>query len=548
MRPSWKDEKMRENLQKGSRIGAAVLLLTGLLLGGGIWCNDRYNRPFQDATMELGGPLPEVGAFVKAGKDPANAQFVTDIETLDLTKPGQYPVYLRSRTAKQLVTLTVADTTAPEVVFQDVLADLDTELKPEMFIAQLTDLSATTAEFAQAPEKGETYSEAEVTVLVTDAYGNRTEGSCTVTYMWMHPEVTLELGQTLTKEMLLLNPERDGALIEQSRLDEISKAPTGTYTVTAVNGQFSRECVVTVADTTAPELKLKSVKMDSNQTLKIEQFVSKATDLSGKVTLSYKEKPDPTKEGTYTVTIIATDANGNSTKGETTLKVSYDTTPPKFSGVSAMTIKRGVTPNYEKGVKAKDSRDGNVKFTYDASRVNPNKSGTYYVIYTATDSSGNTATHRRKVTVGHGPEDTAELVRSIAAKLSNDPVAIAKWVRSNISYGNTKASDWGGDDPVWSGLKNKRGNCYVHAKVLEALLKEKGFRTQIIHVNQTKYFSNIKASKPSHYWNLVYVNGVWRHIDSTPGTKHPAYLMTDQQRYANLQGRDWDRDKWPKCE
>ena len=84
--------------------------------------------------------------------------------------------------------------------------------------------------------------------------------------------------------------------------------------------------------------------------------------------------------------------------------------------------------------------------------------------------------------------------------------------------------------------------------VLDALLKEKGFDTQLIHVTEIKYFSNAKANKPSHYWNLVKVDGVWRHIDSTPGTKHPKYLMTDEQRYKNLQGRDWDRDKYPKCE
>ena len=112
-------------------------------------------------------------------------------------------------------------------------------------------------------------------------------------------------------------------------------------------------------------------------------------------------------------------------------------------------------------------------------------------------------------------------------------MAISNWVAKNIKYN----SNWGGDDPIWYGYKNKKGNCYVHAKILEALLKEKGFKTQIIWVTDK-----------SHYWNLVYVDGAWRHIDSTPGTKHPKYLMTDEQRYKNLQGRDWDRTKWPKCE
>jgi len=466
---------------------------------------------------------------VKAGAKADDPRFLTDLQTLDLSRPGEHVISVRSRTARQRVKLLVVDTTAPQVTFQDIRADRETPLKAEQFVVQAQDLSPITIEFLEAPVHDGSAEEARVTVVVTDSCGNETRGACTVTYLWMHPEITLELGEKVTKEMILLNPVRDGDLLDQTQLDKINESPVGTYTVTAGEGT----CRVTVADTVAPELKLKTVKMDSNQKLSIEQFVSKASDISGDVTLSYKEKPDHTKEGSYTVVIIATDASGNESRGETTLKVSYDTTPPSFSGMGAITVKRGSKPNYEKGVKAKDSRDGTVKFTYDASRVDINKTGTYYVIYTASDSSGNTATYRRKVTVGHGPEDTAALITTTAAKLAADPLTLSKWVRNNIKY-NT---NWGGDDPIWYGMKNKKGNCLVHAKILEALLKEKGFQTKLIWVTDK-----------SHYWNLVYINGAWRHIDSTPGTKHPAYLMTDEQRYANLQGRNWDRTLWPKCE
>ena len=533
---------MRE-IQKESIIGLAVLTVLGLLLGGFIWWNNEFNTPFQDVTLELGDPIPEIAAFIAEGERAEDARFVTDIQPL-VGEVGVHTVVLRSRTAQQSVKLRVVDTTAPKVVFQDVFADRETPLKPEQFVLEAKDFSPITVKFLEEPAGDTSAEETKVTVVVADPYGNATQSECTVTYTWMHPTLTLELGQQVTKEMILLNPIRDGDLLEQSQLDAINASPVGTYTVTAGEGV----CEVTVADTTAPALELKAVKMDSNQKLSIDQFVKKVSDASGDVKLSYEKTPDHTKEGDHKVVIIATDASGNETRGETTLKVSYDTTPPVFSGVKAITVKRGAPPNYEKGVKATDSRDGAVKFTVDTSRVNLDKTGTYYAVYTATDSHGNKATYRRKVTVGHGPEDTAKLIRDTAAKLPADPVAICKWVANNISYGNTKSADWGGDDPVWQGLKNKRGNCYVHAMVLDALLKEKGFKTQLIHVTEIKYFSNVKKNKPSHYWNLVYVDGAWRHIDSTPGTKHPKYLMNDNQRYANLQGRDWDRTKWPKCE
>ena len=529
---------MREKMQKGSVIGLILMAMFGILLGGAVLWNCYFNTPFQNITMELGSAAPQLSAFIKDGQTPKNPRFETDLDALDLTKTGEYAVSLRSATASQTVTLTVVDTTAPSVVFQDILADRETALTPEMFIAEASDNGRYTAAFAQEPTVSQEDEQTQVTLIVTDDAGNCTEGQCTVTYMWMRPQLTLELGNPLTKDMVLLNPQRDGELLDQEQLLKIANGKVGTYTISATKGDTTCQCEITVEDTTAPVLKLKEVKIDSNQKLSIEQFVSKATDASGEVSFQYQEKPDHTKEGTYQVVIIATDPNGNTTQAETTLKVSYDTTAPSFSGVSAMTVKRGSTPNYTKGVKAKDSRDGEVKFTVDTSRVNTDKTGTYYAIYTATDSSGNTATYRRKITVGHGPEDTKELVRSVAAKLSNDPVAICKWVANNISYGNSKTSDWGGDDPVWQGLKNKRGNCYVHALCLQRLLTEHGYKTKLIWV-----------TNKTHYWLIVDMGGYWRHIDATPSSLHSRYpFMTDQQRLETLSGREWDTSLWPACE
>ena len=53
----------------------------------------------------------------------------------------------------------------------------------------------------------------------------------------------------------------------------------------------------------------------------------------------------------------------------------------------------------------------------------------------------------------------------------------------------------------------------------------------------------------THYWNLVYLNGKWVHMDSTPGVRHERYsIMNDELRYETLSGRDWDRNQWPVCE
>ena len=198
-----------------------------------------------------------------------------------------------------------------------------------------------------------------------------------------------------------------------------------------------------------------------------------------------------------------------------------------------MNVEKNSTPDYEAGVSARDGKDGTVSFSYDTSKVDLTTVGTYYVSYTATDSTGNTGTYYRKVVVSHDSSDTAALVSSIAAGLDSSVESLRNYVRSYISY----SYSWGGGDPVWYGFKNRSGNCYVHAMCLQALLRERGYSTQLIW-----------CQDKSHYWNLVYINGSWKHVDSTPSSLHSRYsLMNDEQRYSTLSGRDWDRDLWPEC-
>lgn len=211
-----------------------------------------------------------------------------------------------------------------------------------------------------------------------------------------------------------------------------------------------------------------------------------------------------------------------------------DVKPPVFSGMEDMKLPKYANPDYENGVKAIDKQDGMLAFTFDDSRVDLTAAGTYYVIYTASDSKGNTATYRRKVEIMQDSSDTAALVQSIANDLQGSAEDIRDYVRSSIGY----SSHWGGEDPVWYGLKNKTGNCYVHAMVLDALLREKGYETRLIW-----------CTDKTHYWNLVYLEDGWHHIDSTPSDHtHSKYsLMNDDQRYETLSGRDWDRTAWPAC-
>ncbi len=510
----------------------AVLLVAGV--GCGYHYYQYYQKPkFQNVTMELGSQLPDISAFLSKDAKSEKARMVTPADQIDLMLVGEQALTFTHGRKTETVTLTIVDTTAPTAVFHDVTTDIDTPLSPEDFVSDVYDLTATTVDFAQPLVTPTSYGDAAVELVVKDANGNSITGKCFVYYVWMQKAFTLELGDTVEKEDLLLNPEKDSALLDQAVLDEINASPVGTYTVTSTDGNQSSTCIITVRDTVAPTLEVTDVKIDQNESVKIDDFIVSVFDASGEVTTSVSPQPDNKRIGTQTITITATDINGNSTSLEATLRVSNDSKAPTISGLSTMTVEKNSQPDYETGVSAWDAKDGAVGFTYDASKVDTSTVGTYYVFYSTQDSSGNSRTYSRKVVVNHDAADTANLVSSIASGLDGSVITLTNYVRNSISY----SYSWGDGDPIWYGFKNRSGNCYVHAMCLQALLQEKGYTTRLIW-----------CTDKSHYWNLVLINGSWKHIDSTPSSLHSRYsIMNDAQRYETLSGRDWDRELWPEC-
>ena len=603
---------MKKKLLVGIVAGAsAAVLALGAMGGFTLW---HYRLPkFHDVTIELGQPLPGVQEFMTEHANEKKAALVTEESTLDLTTAGVHDLTFTHGKKEETVRLTVEDTTAPMLKLRDVSADIGTELTPTDFVAEVVDFSNVRLTFAKPLQTPEGYGDVTVEIVATDESGNETRESCTLSYVWMSSEATMELGASLAKSDILMNAEKDGDLLDQATLDALTTAAVGTYpiTVTTVDGQTGT-CQVTVVDTVAPVLKVKDCKVYEGEPVSLKDFLESATDLSGDVTTKLQQTPDTSRAGTYTITLEAIDINGNVTTADAKLTVVKDTDPPvfsglkklstdkdkkpnytsgvtatdakdgkvefeydasnvnlskpgtytvtytakdkagnkatqqrklevladtqapKFSGLKEITAEKHKQPDYTAGVSAKDNWDGVVEFTYDDSKVDLSKAGTYYVTYSAVDKAGNKATSRRKVVINHDQEDTKELVKEVAAGLSSDPEAIRDYVRRSIKY----SSDWGKPDPVWFGFKNKKGNCYVHAMCLQELLEAKGYQTKLIWVTDH-----------SHYWNLIKINGVWKHIDATPGTRHTKYsLMNDEQRLETLQGRKWDTSQWPACE
>lgn len=525
-------------MNKNNSLGriAAVLLVLAIAAGAaaGIWLDAQPQ--FRDVTISAGDEMPQLQDYLTEYAVAQKCAIVTDLSGLDSTCVGEHQVVLRSGAREQTVTLRIVDTTAPELEVQDLELPLGSELRIEDLVTHVWDHTQVTVSYVQEPQITEDYSDLTVEIMAVDTSGNTTVATSSVSFIWMRPEFVLEYGNLLTREDLLYTEEMAAELVTDEDLERINAAPVGEYILTSTLGNRTQECRITIQDTVPPVLELKEVQVFLGKRVKLKDFVVSATDASGDVTLTMLTTPDTSVKGTQTIVIEARDVNGNVTTAETTLYVVTDVTPPIISGVSkTMNVEKNSTPDFMEGVSGYDGTDGKVEVTVDSSRVALDTAGTYFLVYTARDSSGNVATVRRKVVVIHDAEDTAKLVENIAGTLSNDPETIRDYVRKSISY----SSSWGGDDPIWMGFTEKHGNCYVHALCLKAILDLKGWNTQLIWV-----------TNKTHYWLVIEIEeGVWRHIDATPSNTHSRYsLMTDDERHWTLSGRNWDRSKWPACE
>lgn len=172
----------------------------------------------------------------------------------------------------------------------------------------------------------------------------------------------------------------------------------GEYTVTYTCRGKDYTAKVNVVDTTPPELTVHPVATDLVQEITPEMFVENTSDVT-EVTVQFKNEADWSAEGTYDVEISATDTSGNETVETATLTRTKDTTAPTVQGAEETEVLQGRTIDFNEGITVTDDFDPNPQFSADDSSVDFTVPGTYEVIYTTTDRSGNTGTTTRKVTV-----------------------------------------------------------------------------------------------------------------------------------------------------
>lgn len=464
---------------------AAVLIVLAMVLFSPSNINDSL-------TMEAGSTAVSANWFLKEHQG-EQAEFVTDVSSIDLSVPGEYPLELRYEGKVYEVTLIVADSIAPEAVVQDVTRFSHQELKPEDFVVSVSDVSDVTVSLKELPDMT-TEGAKPVVVVLTDAAGNTSEYEAELT-------VFIDTGA----------PELSGV---EPLYTYLGREPDYLGGITVLDDQ----------DEDLP------VQVDA-----------------GKVDLN--------TVGTYEITYSVTDQAGFTTTEVTTLTVTNDNTPPAILGVHDISLYLGGTVSYRKGVQVTDDRDEAPKLEVDSTAVDLSKVGVYPLVYTARDLTGNETKLEVTVTVAEQPDSYVD-EQSIYAKadellkkIVKDGMTAEEQVRAiyrHVLYsygysGHSDKTDW--LQGAWVMMTDGKGDCFNYFALTKLLLERCGIPN--IDVRKVRNYE----TDSDHYWSLVSVDGgeTYYHLDATPrvGDGDNFCLVTDAflDAYSDANGKSHNRDK-----
>lgn len=246
-------------------------------------------------------------------------------------------------------------------------------------------------------------------------------------------------------------------------------------------------------------------------------------------------------------------------RGSASQLTQRDNQPPSLWGVRERQIYVGETLAYREGVSAIDAIDPEPVITVDSSRVDLTTPGTYTVLYTATDASGNQCTAEATVTVLELPEDWAtaeeidEALQQLIQEMGLETMepkaqvrAIYDWCHENLKYGgHTDRANV--RQAAYDMLTERRGDCYGYFALTKVLFDT----LQIPNMDVTKVKNH--ADDSNHYWSLVSVDGgeSYYHFDATPrvGQTESFCLITDEAldaySAANNFSHNRNRDLYP---
>ncbi len=247
------------------------------------------------------------------------------------------------------------------------------------------------------------------------------------------------------------------------------------------------------------------------------------------VAATWKDIPDYSAGGNFIAVAMLTDGCGNETPVNVPLEVTRDDNAPDIVGALDIEAYIGDSISYRDGVIVTDDYDENPVLTIDTTNVNINEPGTYEVIYTAKDISGNEKAVSINLTISEKPEGYIEpevvydVARDILDELTEpgmteEEVAlqIIWWCRYNIRFIlRTYSNSW--TEAAYNAYVYGTGNCYSTVYAVKVLLDVAGIENMIIE--------RYPYQTATHFWNYVKINGQWYHCDATWREGYDSYFF-----------------------
>ena len=367
----------KENNKSNKTVAIIAIVLICLTIIGTILFYIFIPKVKDKLVIELGTKKElSVLDFIERENNSDKAQFITDMSQIDLSKVGEYDIKLTYKGKEYTSKLTIQDTIAPSVEFQDIEKPIGYEINAKDFIKSVTDASEETNAEVLNPEEinvGE-FGEYIAHIKVEDLSGNQVEKKCKLTITYIASEFNLELGNQLKIEDIIYDMQKAGNAVKQEDIDAINKNGVGEYEIYSIYNGVEKITKIIIKDTLPPDLKLKDITIYVGQQVDdLNQFIESANDAS-KVTTNILTTPDFSKEGEQEITIEAVDEYGNKATKTAKLTIKQDKEGPVFSGLNQINITVGGSIDYKKGVTAKDEKDGDTEFTVDSGSVNTRKS------------------------------------------------------------------------------------------------------------------------------------------------------------------------------
>lgn len=371
-------------------------------------------------------------------------------------------------------------------------------------------------------------------------------------------EVTIEAGAAKPDISMYFSEEPRFPKLVSSNLNfnEVNTELPQTIRFNIKMYGFNYPCRLIIADTIPPEGQGIAQKIFASEDLPdAASCITGIEDITD-VVVTWQDVPDMSEGGSFIAKALLTDGCGNETVVDVPFEVTKDSQAPEITGAEDIDVYLGDSVSYRGKIVVTDDYDDNPSLDIDTSAVKLNEPGTYEVVYTATDFSGNETQVKVNIRVSEKPEGYVEPeVVYAAAKeileeitepgMTDEEVAlqIVYWCRYNIRFIlRTYSNSW--TEAAYNAFTTRVGNCYSTVYAVKALLDVAGIENQVIE--------RYPYETATHFWNYVKLNGQWYHCDATWREGYDSYffMYTTEELLDFWQGGwngfQFDQDKFPE--